>query len=71
MADLDSRSMQASSVSMLLSFVLAPPLPTVTITQADMQHIAWTFSGMAAAGAVVGVRSKYGLIGSSIIHVAA
>ena len=71
MADLDTRSMKASSVSMLVFSILALPVPDTEITQADMQHIAHTFSGIAAAGAVVGIRSKHGLLGSSIIHVAA
>jgi len=70
MANLDSRSKRASSVSILVPFVLAPPLPDGTISQADRQHIAWCFSGIMAAGAaaVVGLRSKHGVIGASIIQ---
>jgi len=71
MANLDSRSKRASSVNILLPVVLAPVLPDGAISQADRQHIAWSYSGIAAAGPVVGVRSKHGLLGSSIIQVAA
>lgn len=53
MADLDSRSKRASSVGMLTPWVLAPPLPDGTLAQGDRQHIAWSYSGILAAGAVV------------------
>ena len=68
MANLDTRSKRASSVNILLSMILAPVFPDGTISQADRQHTAWSYSGIAAAP---GLRSKHGLIGSSIIQVAA
>lgn len=68
---MDTRSKRASSVNILLSMTLAPVLPDGTISQADRQHIAWSYSGITAADAVVGIRSKHGLLGSSIIQVAA
>ena len=52
MANLDSRSKRASSVSILLAFVLAPVLPDGTIGQGDRQHIAWSYSGILAIEAV-------------------
>ena len=50
MANLDSRSKRASSVGILLSFILALVLPDGTIAQADRQHIAWSYSGIEAGG---------------------
>lgn len=47
----DNRSKRASSVGILLPFVLAPPLPDGTIAQADRQHIAWSYSGILATAA--------------------
>lgn len=52
MANLDTRSKRASSVQIVATFNLAPPLPDGTIAQADRQHIAWTYSGI-SAGTVV------------------
>lgn len=55
MADLDTRSKRASSVQLLVPSLVAPPLPDNSISQADRQHIAWTYSGIssvAAAGAL-------------------
>jgi hypothetical protein len=51
-ADLDSRSKRASSVQILAPFILAPVLPDGTIAQADRQHIALSYSGIQASGAV-------------------
>lgn len=48
MADLDTRSKRASSVQILLPFVLAPVLPDGTIDQGDRQHTAHSYSGIAA-----------------------
>lgn len=49
MADLDTRSKRASGVNFLKPYVLALPLPDGAITsQADRQHIAWSYSGIAA-----------------------
>ena len=48
MANLDTRSKRASSVGILLVWFLAPPLPDGTISQGDRQHIAWSYSGIAA-----------------------
>jgi hypothetical protein len=54
MADLDTRSLAASSVNILLPFVLAPPLPTGgAFTQGDLQHIALSFSGALATSVAV------------------
>lgn len=51
MANLDTRSKRASSVQILTPWVQAPPLPDGTLGQGDRQHIAWTYSGILAAGA--------------------
>ena len=54
MANLDSRSKRASSVGILLVSILAPPLPDGDIsTQADKQHVAWSYSGINAETATV------------------
>jgi len=50
MANLDTRSKRASSVGILLPFMLSPPLPDGTIDQGDRQHIALSYSGIPAAG---------------------
>lgn len=56
MADLDTRSKRASSVGILVGFfVLALPLPDGAIAQADRQHIAWSYSGIAASAPAVAV----------------
>ena len=47
MADLDTASKRISSVG-LFGRILALPLPDNTIGQGDRQHIAWTYSGIAA-----------------------
>lgn len=52
MANLDTRSKRASSVGILLVSMLAPPLPDATIGTGDKQHIAWSYSGIAAATVV-------------------
>jgi hypothetical protein len=52
MADLDTRSKRASSVGLALAFLLAPVLPDGTIGPGDRQHIAWSYSGILAAGGV-------------------
>jgi len=49
MANLDTRSKRASSVSILLASVLAPVLPDATIGQGDRQHTANRYSGILAA----------------------
>lgn len=55
MANLDTRSKRASSVSILLASMLAPVLPDATIGQGDRQHTANRYSGiLAAAPDVVG-----------------
>ena len=64
----DTRSKRASSVNILLSTTLALVLPDGTISWADRQHTAWSYSGIRATP---GLRSKHGLLGSSIIQVAA
>lgn len=51
MANLDTRSKRASSVGILLSFILAPPLPDSTLAQGDRQHMARTYSGILAGAA--------------------
>ncbi len=48
MADLDTRQKRASCVSLLVPFVLAPPLPDADIDQGDRQHIAFSYAGVAA-----------------------
>jgi hypothetical protein len=63
MADLDTASKRASSVNMLIPGMLAPPFPPDgTISQADRQHIAKTYSGISAmpavaAGKILRIRS--------------
>jgi hypothetical protein len=49
---LDTRSKRASSVGILLPFVLAPVLPDGTIDQGDRQHTALSYSGILATAAV-------------------
>lgn len=44
----DSRSKRASSVQILMPWVIAPVLPDGTISQADRQHIAYAYSGILA-----------------------
>ena len=53
MANLDTRSKRASSVGIMLAFVLAPPLPDGTLDQGDQQHIAVSYSGILAEAPVV------------------
>lgn len=48
MADLDSTSKRRSSVQLLNPFVMSPLLPDGTIAQADRQHVAVSYSGIAA-----------------------
>lgn len=48
MANLDTRSKRASSVGILSPFILAPVLPDGSISQADRQHIALSYSGILA-----------------------
>ncbi len=58
MANLDTRSKRASSVAWGLSFVAAPVLPDGTLDQGDRQHVAFTYSGI-AAGALVAPTDVY------------
>lgn len=53
MSDLDSTSKRRSSVQAALTFVAAPPLPDGTLDAGDRQHMAYTYSGVLAEGAVV------------------
>jgi len=48
MADLDTRSKRASSVQVLAPATLSLVLPDGTIGLGDRQHIAWSYSGIAA-----------------------
>lgn len=50
MANLDTRSKRASSVSILLPFMVAPVFPDGTLDQGDRQHIALSYSGILAGG---------------------
>lgn len=54
-----TRNKRASSVGILLSFVLAPPAPDGAINQADRQHAAWTYSGILASGATLSSRPHW------------
>ena len=47
---IDSRSKRASAAGILLPWLLVPVLPDGTLDQGDRQHIAWSYSGIAAAG---------------------
>jgi hypothetical protein len=49
---LDSHSNRASSVGILLPFILAPPAPDGTISQADRQHIIKCYGGILATSSV-------------------
>ena len=55
MANLDSSSKRASSVQVLAPWILSPVLPDGTITLADRQHVAWSYSGIAATTPEAGV----------------
>ena len=54
MPDLDNRSKRASSVQIMMTPIMAPPLPDGTISQLDRQHIVWTYSGIPALAAAGG-----------------
>ena len=53
MANLDNTSKRRSSVRILMPFDMSPPAPDGTLGQGDRQHIALSYSGILAAGAVV------------------
>lgn len=50
----NTRSKRASSVQVLMPFILAPVLPDGAISAADRQHIAWMYSGILAGAAAGG-----------------
>ena len=52
MADLDTTSKRRSSVQVISPWLLAPVLPDGTVGQGDRQHVAWTYAGILAAGAL-------------------
>lgn len=58
MADLDTRPKRASSVQMVLPFILSVVLPDGTISQADRQHIINTYSGILATSASSSIAAK-------------
>ena len=49
---MNTRSKRASSVALLLPFLLAPIAPDGTLDQGDRQHGAHTYSGILAGPAV-------------------
>lgn len=53
MANLDTVSKRASSVSLLSAWLLAPPIPDATLDQGDRQAIAYSYSGILAGAAAV------------------
>ena len=53
MANLDTTSKRRSSVGLMLVAIVAPPLPDGAIGQGDRQHIAVSYSGIAAAAPAV------------------
>jgi hypothetical protein len=68
---MNTRSKRASSVGLLLSFVLAPPLADGTLDQGDRQHTAVSYSGIlatasasvdATADVIIQVRADVGII---------
>ena len=61
MANLDTPSKRASSVQILVPSMVAPPLPDGALDQGDRQHIAWSYSGI-AAGAEVAVTLRTRLL---------
>ena len=48
---IDSRAKRASTIQIWKPFVMAPVTPDGTIEQGDRQHIAYSYSGILAAGA--------------------
>lgn len=62
MADLDTRSKRASSVSVLSPWSLAPVLPDGSFDVYDRQHIAWTYSGISTAASVANLSPLAGHI---------
>lgn len=63
---LDSRSKRASSVGIMLPFVLALPLTDGTLDHGDRQHVAWNYSGILAISStftpgLFGVADVYGI----------
>ena len=48
MANLDTRSKRASSVGIMLFSIAAPVLPDGAFSQGDREHIAVSYSGLAA-----------------------
>jgi len=66
MADLDTRSKRASSVQLLVPSTLAPVLPDATLDQGDRQHIALSYSGIAAAAA--GGDPEGSLVGGKLLR---
>ena len=63
MADLDTTSKRRSSVQILMPFDIAPPDPDGVLNQGDRQHIAKTYSGIAASGAAVSTIHNLPLLG--------
>lgn len=57
----DTRSKRASALSALRSWILTPPLPDGTLDQGDRQHVAFMYSGILAAAAVIVERIVVGL----------
>ena len=49
----DTASKRASSMQVLLPWVVAPPIPDGAISQGDRQHVAWSYAGILAAEAAV------------------
>jgi hypothetical protein len=50
---LDTASKRASSVGVLMSFVLAPPIPDGDLEAGDRQHASWSYSGVLAGAATL------------------
>lgn len=66
MANLDTRSKRASSAQILVPSMIAPPLPDGALGQGDRQHVAWSYSGIAAGGAAAGTTPLRTLMGVGI-----
>lgn len=50
---IDSERKRKSAATVAAVFLAVSVVPSGTIEQADRQHIAWSYSGIAAAGPIV------------------
>ena len=62
-----TRSKRASSCGILLPFLLHLVSPDGTLAQGDRQHIAWSYSGIAAAAAAAATPAVTGVDAVSLL----